>query len=353
MAFGSPVIGLDIGSSSIKVVQLKQIKNGYKLANFGMAAIPPEAIVDGALMNTTAIVEVLKNLLSKAKIKGTEAVIGLSGHSVIIKMISMPIMNQEELEDAIHLEAEQYIPFDINDVELDATILNPTSTVVGQMDVVLVAAKKEMIQDYSAVVSEAGLSPSVIDVNVYALQNAFEINYEIPKNDTILLCNIGASVANLNIITKGFSSFTRDIPIGGNQITEEIQRQLGLSFEEAEALKLGEGLAGKDPQMFKKRDEIIGSVAANMAVELQRSVDFYTAATADSHISRLYICGGCSKVAVLLDALELRLGIPVEAFNPFKKVQIDASRFDSEYLKNVAPMAAVCIGLGSRKAGDR
>src|SRR3954463_1573439 len=195
MAKGKLALGLDIGSSSVKLVQLKEAKRGFILEAFGVAPLPPEAIVDGALMNSTAIVEAIRQLVSQYKIKNREVAIGVSGHSVIIKKIPMPRMTQEELEESIQWEAEQYIPFDVKDVNIDTQILNPEANdQTGQMDVLLVAAKKDMINDYTTVVSEAGLQPVVVDVDAFAVQNMFSANYDPSPNETVVLINAGASV---------------------------------------------------------------------------------------------------------------------------------------------------------------
>jgi len=354
MARGKPAIGLDIGSSMVKIIQFKETKKGYRLVNFGMVTLPPETIVDGALMNSTAVVEVIKELLASTRIKAKDVAISLSGHSVIIKKISLPVMSQEELEESIHWEAEQYIPFDINDVNVDVTIINHQSAVQGQMDVLLVAAKKEMIHDYTAVVNEAGLQPVVVDVDVFALQNMFELNYQIPPQDTVVLCNIGAGSVNINILANGVSAFTRDVSLGGNQFTEEIQKQLNVAFEEAEALKIGGHASGDaDSVVPQEVERIIQGVSANMATELQRSIDFYTATSADSRISRVYLCGGTAKVQSLSRVLEAKLGIPVELLNPFRNIEIDKNQFDPDYIQDVAPIAGISVGLGVRRAGDK
>ncbi|MCX7943660.1 MAG: pilus assembly protein PilM [Deltaproteobacteria bacterium] len=356
MLFGKSkdVIGLDIGSSCVKVIQLKEGKHGYSLVNFGMIALPPETIVDNAIMNSAAVVEVIKELLNSTKIKEKNVVMGLSGHSVIIKKITLPSMSQEQLEEAIHWEAEQYIPFDINDVNMDVTIINPHSTVAGQMDVLLVAAKKEMVQDYVSIAAEAGLVPVVIDVDVFALQNMFEINYEMVPGETIVLCNVGAANTNLNIINNGISLFTRDLTVGGNMITEEIMKGLNVSFEEAEALKVGgQTTADGDSVIPQEVDKIIQSVSDMIVNEIQRSIDFYTATTADSSISRIYLCGGCAKIASILRILEARLNIPVELINPFRNIEIDERRFDTEYIQNIAPLASIAVGLGIRRPNDK
>src|SRR5438128_1610170 len=265
MAKSRLALGLDIGSSSVKLVQLKEAKRGYVLEAFGVAPLPPEAIVDGALMNSTAIVEAIRQLVTQYKLKNREVAIGVSGHSVIIKKISMPKMTQEELEESIQWEAEQYIPFDVKDVNIDVQILSPADvdTGTGQMDVLLVAAKKDMINDYTSVVSEAGLLPVVVDVDAFAVQNSFEVNYDVPKNETIVLVNAGASVANINVLANGLTTFTRDVTMGGNQFTEEIQKQLNVSYDEAEKLKVGGDAAqDSDSVVPQEVERVIQGVAA-------------------------------------------------------------------------------------------
>src|SRR5919204_124448 len=275
MAKSKLALGLDIGSSSVKLVQLKEAKRGYILEAFGVAPLPPEAIVDGALMNSTAIVEAIRQLVAQYKLKNREAAIGVSGHSVIIKKISMPKMTQEELEESIQWEAEQYIPFDVKDVNIDVQILTPpdVDTGTGQMDVLLVAAKKDMINDYTSVVSEAGLTPVVVDVDAFAVQNSFEVNYELPKNETIVLVNAGASVCNINVLANGLTTFTRDVTMGGNQFTEEIQKQLNVSYDEAEKLKVGGDAAqDSDSVVPQEVERVIQGVADQMAGLNQRIV---------------------------------------------------------------------------------
>src|ERR687884_1500276 len=216
MAKSKLALGLDIGSSSVKMVQLKDAKRGYVLDAFGVAPLRPGALVDGARRNSTAIVEAIRQLIAQYKLKNRDAAIGVSGHSVIIKKISMPKMTQEELEESIQWEAEQYIPFDVKDVNIDVQILTAADqdTGTGQMDVLLVAAKKDMINDYTSVVGEAGLAPVVVDVDAFAVQISFEVNYEAPRNETVVLINAGASVCNINVLASGFTTFTRDVTMG-------------------------------------------------------------------------------------------------------------------------------------------
>ncbi len=347
------LIGLDIGSSSIKVINLKKSKKGYELVNFGIAPLPPQTIVDRALMNSGAVVDAIRRLISSQAIKTKECALSIAGHSVIIKKISLPQMTKAELENSIQWEAEQYIPFDINDVNVDVQILNPQGSEQGQMDVLLVAGKKDMIYDYAAVVSEAGLTPAIVDVDAFAVENAFEASHSLPPDETIALVNIGASVTNIVVIAGGMTTFTRDITIGGNQFTEEIQKQLNLSYEEAEDLKIG-GEQGVDADSVipQEVERVIQEVADNLTSEIKRSLEFFSATNQENDISKLYICGGTSKISSLQKVLESRAGISVEVFDPFKNISINDKIFDTAFIRSVAPMAAVAVGLGLRRFDD-
>jgi type IV pilus assembly protein PilM len=356
MAKSKLSVGLDIGSSSVKLVLLKEIKRRgettYQLAAFGKKDLPPEAIVDGQLMNSTAIVQAIQELTAEHRIKQKEVAIGVSGHNVIIKKISLPRMTKDELEESIKFEAEQYIPFDVNDVNISCEILNKDDD-SAQMDVLLVAAKKDMINDYTQVISEAGLNAVVVDVDAFAIQNMFETNYSLPKGETVVLINAGASVVNINIISDGITTFTRDVTSGGNQFTEEIQKQLNVSYDEAEALKVGGKHGDQDAVVPQEVERVIASVAEQMAGEIQRSLDFYASTAADSHISKVFLSGGTAKIPALFKTIESRVGVPVEILNPFKNVEIDNRKFDPNLVMELAPVAAVAVGLALRREDDR
>jgi type IV pilus assembly protein PilM len=358
MAKGKLALGLDIGSTSVKMILLKEQRKrgevGYALQSFGMKPLPPEAIVDGALMNSTAIVQAVQELMNELKVKSKEVAIGVSGHSVIIKKIQMPRMSQEELEESIQWEAEQYIPFDVKDVNIDTQILDSgANDATGQMDVLLVAAKKDMINDYTTVVSEAGLQPVVVDVDAFAVQNMFAVNYDLPEKETVVLINAGASVVNINIISNGITVFTRDVTIGGNQFTEEIQKQLNVSYEEAEALKIGGNSNDADAVVPQDVERVLTSVAEQVAGEIQRSLDFYAGTAADANFSKVFLSGGTAKIPALFKTIEARVGVPVEILNPFKKIEVDNRKFNPEFIMDVAPMAAVAVGLALRRPGDK
>jgi len=352
MAKGKLAVGLDIGSSSVKLVQLRERKGGYALQAFGVSKLPPETIVDGALMNSAAVVQAIQDLVAEHKVKARDVAIGVRGHSVIIKKISLPRMSQEELDESIQWEAEQYIPFDVKDVNIDTQILTPAGDAAGQMDVLLVAAKKDMINDYTSVCAEAGLAASVVDVDAFAVQNAYEASYELPPGETMVLINVGAAVTNINILANGTTTFTRDVTMGGNSFTEEIQKQLNISYDEAEALKVG-GQGETDAVVPQEVERVIQGVAEQLAGEIQRSLDFYAATAADNRISRVFLSGGTARIPALFKVIEQRAAVPVEILNPFKAIEIDNRKFDPMLLTSVAASAAVAVGLALRRAGDK
>jgi type IV pilus assembly protein PilM len=352
MAKNKLALGLDIGSSSVKLVHLKEGRHGYALLAWGEAPLPPEAVVDNQLMNSSAIVEAIRQLLAQQKVKTREVAIGVRGHSVIIKRISMPVMSQEDLDESIQWEAEQYIPFDVKDVHIDTQILTPQGDAAGQMDVLLVAAKKDMINDFTAVCAEAGLVATVVDVDAFAVQNAFEANYPQAPGQPVVLINVGAAVTNINIVNNGMATFTRDITVGGNAFTEEIQKQLNISAEEAEALKVG-GHGETDAVVPQEVERVIQGVADQMGGEIQRSLDFHAATAPDVHPTRVYLSGGTARIPALFKVIEQRAGVPVEILNPFKSIEVDNRKFDPAVIMNAAPAAAVAVGLALRRPGDK
>lgn len=343
------VIGIDIGSSSIKLVELKEKNGVYELLNFGMASLPPEAIVDGAIMDSLTVADVIKGLISGLKIRTKNVVTSISGHAIIIKRISLPTMTKEELEESINWEAEQYIPFDINDVNLDFQILGEGED-LNHIDVLLVAVKRDMVTDYTTAINEVGLNPVIVDVDSFALGNMFEVNYPDEKKDIVALVNIGASVMSINIIKNGIPLFTRDISVGGNQFTEEIQKYFHISYDEAEKIKV-EGKAEK----IKSEEiaEVIKKVSEAVAIEVQKSLDFYASSSPEKMISKLYLSGGVSKLKGIDEVIRKKIGLDVEKINPFKNIKYKENNFDPEYITNIAPFVAVGVGLAVRRIGDK
>ncbi|MBE9505079.1 MAG: type IV pilus assembly protein PilM [Proteobacteria bacterium] len=350
LSFGKKkIFALDIGSYSIKLIELNSSKKGYQLANMASVPLPPEAIVDGALMDTGAIVDAIRNLISSAGVKGGDVAVSVSGHSVIIKKISLPAMTENELADSIQWEAEQYIPFDIADVNLDFQILGPNAVDQTQIDVLLVAAKKEIIDDYTAVIAEAGLNAVVIDIDAFAAQNMVEINYPAEEGEVVATVNVGAELSNINIVKDGVSLFTRDVANGGNQFTEEIQKRFGVSYENADAAKLGGEVEGVDADEVK---EVLQEVSGLLSSEIARTIDFFMATNPEDSVRKAYICGGGAKTEGLDKSLADKLGVPVEVVNPFSAISYNEKNFDPEYLDDVAPSFGVAVGLAIRREGD-
>jgi type IV pilus assembly protein PilM len=260
-------------------------------------------------------------------------------------------MTEDELEESIRWEAEQYIPFDINDVNIDFHILGipEGGDAQDQMNVLLVAAKKDKLAEYTGLVTEAGLNPVVVDVDAFTLENVYGINYDVREGEVVSLINIGASVMNINILKGGTFSFTRDIPFGGNKYTEAIQREFNLSYDQAEQIKRGELKEGFDPQALLNIYHTINGEVGN---EVLRSVEYFKSTSANENIEKVYLSGGSSKIPDLKTQLAERLGLAVESLDPFNRVEVSPKEFDLEYLKDVSPMAAVGIGLAIRRVGD-
>jgi type IV pilus assembly protein PilM len=346
------VVGLDIGSSAVKAVELKPAGKGYRVAAYGAEPVPPDSIVDGAIIDATAVAESIHRVFESKAFKTKDVAASLSGNAVIVKKISLPVMTAAELDESIYWEAEQYIPFDIQDVNLDYQILDagggPDSK--GTMDVLLVAAKKEKIADYTGVIAQAGRTPVVVDVDAFALQNAYELNYGFEPNEIVVLLNAGASAININIIANSQSVFTRDISLGGNAYTEAVQRELNLPFESAELLKKG---APVDGATFEDVAPVLRAMTENVLLEVQKTFDFFKTTAATEQISRIMLSGGASRVEGFAEALQERFNTAVEMFDPFRKVALDAKKFSAEQRESIAPTAAVAIGLAVRRAGDR
>jgi type IV pilus assembly protein PilM len=345
-----PVVGLDIGSSAVKAIELKKSGRGFKVTAIGVEPVPPDSIVDGAIIDAGAVTDAVRRLLGSARFKAKDVVASLSGSSVIVKKINLPVMSETDLADSIQWEAEQYIPFDIQDVNLDYQILTPAAERQGTMDVLLVAAKKDKIADYTGVVSAVGRKTAVVDVDAFALQNAFETNYADDANKVVALVNAGASAININLVSGGTSLFTRDVGIGGNAFTEAVQKELGLPFDGAEDAKRGLPVDGVRPEDVRL---VLHAVMENVLLEIEKTFDFFKATSASDRIDRIVVSGGASMVEDFEEALRERMGTEVERFDPFRNVPIDPAALQGGTAADYAPVCAVALGLALRKDGDR
>jgi type IV pilus assembly protein PilM len=345
------VVGLDIGSSAVKAVELKPAGKGFRVAAFGSETVPPDAIVDGAIIDGVAVAESIRRVFEQnAAFKAKDVCASLSGNAVIVKKITLPVMTESELAESIYWEAEQYIPFDIQDVNLDYQILDPGTgpDSRGSMDVLLVAAKKEKIGDYTSVIAQAGRTPVIVDVDAFALQNAFEVNYGLDPGGVVVLLNAGASAININILQGDQSVFTRDISMGGNAYTEAVQRELDLPFDAAEQLKKGIPVDGAT---FEEAQPILHAVTENVLLEIQKTFDFFKATASSDQIDRIMLSGGASRVDGFAEMLQERFNAPVEEFNPFRSVVWDAKKLGAA--EDYAATAAIAVGLALRKVSDR
>jgi len=346
------VVGLDIGSSAVKAVELKPAGKGFRVAAFGSEPVPQDAIVDGAIIDAGAVADAIRRVFESNKaFKTKDVCASLSGNAVIVKKITLPVMTESELGESIYWEAEQYIPFDIQDVNLDYQILDPGTgpDSRGSMEVLLVAAKKEKIGDYTGVIAQAGRAPVIVDVDAFALQNAYEVNYGLEGAHVVVLLNAGASAININILQGDQSVFTRDISIGGNAYTEAVQKELDLPFESAEQLKKGIPVDGAS---FEEAQPVLRAVTENVLLEIQKTFDFFKATAASEQIDRIMLSGGASRVDGFRDMLHERIGAPVEEFDPFRAIVWDGKKVGGDPTEHAAT-AAVAVGLALRKVSDR
>ena len=348
------LVGLDIGSSSVKAVELKSAGKGHRIAAVGVERLPPDSIVDGAIIDGAAVSDAIRRLFESTGIKARDVAASLSGNAVIVKKIALPPMSEAELRDTIYWEAEQYIPFDVQDVNLDYLVLSggpgAKGSASGGMEVLLVAAKKEKIADYTGVIKQAGCEPLVLDVDAFALQNAYEANYGVEAGAIVALLNVGASAINLNVVGGSESLFTRDISIGGNAYTEALQKELHLSQEHAELLKKGVAVEGID---FEQARPILRAVTENVLLEVQKTFDFFRGTTGTDHIDKIVLSGGASRVDGFAEMIGERFEAQIVEFDPFRTIAFDAQKFGVESPADVAPTAAVAVGLALRKGGDR
>ncbi|HKZ02201.1 MAG TPA: type IV pilus assembly protein PilM [Pyrinomonadaceae bacterium] len=339
------LVGLDIGSSSVKAVELLKKGNNLQLASLGYENLLPDTIVDGQIMELNNVSNVIASIFKEHQIKTPRVAAGVSGHSVIVKNIVLPQMSEDELQESFSWHAEEHIPFDIADVNLDYQVTNNTSDAVH---VLMAACKSDKIANVRQAIQLAGKQPVVIDVDAFALQNCYEVNYQPKAGEVVALLNIGAATMNINILNGTRSVFARDASVGGSQYTSLLQKELGLTFEQAEAVKRGYPLPeGTEPRPIQP---IIETVSDILALEVRKTMDFYraTADEGESAIQKILLAGGGSKLPGLADYLAQRFEIPVEVFNPFRQIQVDARKFDPDYMRDIVPEMAVAVGLALR-----
>jgi type IV pilus assembly protein PilM len=339
------IVGLDIGSSCIKAVELHPLrKGGYELVSAGIEPLSPDCIVDGVIISKNPVSDAIQRIFNLHRIKSKRVATSVSGHSVIVKKITLPMQSEEDLGESIRWEAEQYIPFDIADVNLDYQVLGENAN-TGNLDVLLVAVKKEKITEHTSVISMSGKSPTIVEVDAFALQNAYEANYEPITRNTVALLDIGASTMTINIMSGKDFLFTRDVSVGGKQYTDFLQKEFNLNFTQAQNLKHGEPVDGLDPSEAR---HVIESVSEIICLEIQKTFDFFKSTTTVDRIDRMLVSGGAAHTPGLIEALARKFGIPAEKFDAFKSISYDPRRTPASIVKDRAPDMAVAVGLALR-----
>ena len=344
------MVGVDIGSSSVKAVELRGKGGDFQLLSLGYEGLQPDSVVDGQIMELNAVSTAIGNIFNEHKIKTTQVAAGVNGHSVIVKNIVLPQMTEDELQESFAWHAEEHIPFDISDVNLDYHV---TGSTPDEIHVLMAACKRDKVANLKQTIQLAGKQPAVIDVDAFALQNCYELNYDPQPGHIVALLNIGASTTNINILNGVRSVFTRDATFGGNQYTSLLQKELGLTFDQAERVKRGMPLP--DDVEHREIEPILDTVSDILALEIQKTMDFYRATVEDgeSAVQQILVSGGGSKLKGLVEFLSKRFEIPVEMFDPFRKIRVDSRGFDPEYMREIVPEMAIAVGLALRGVDAR
>ncbi|MCM2321642.1 MAG: pilus assembly protein PilM [Oligoflexia bacterium] len=338
---GGTAVGLSIGSSSIKLVELKKAGKSWKLLHFGIVQLPENVIVNREIVNQIAVVESIKTLVGQIRLNSKAVCTALSGTALIIKRMSVEAPNPRELQDQVFWEAEQYLPFDVSEVVMDFHTISKTRD--GKTDVILVAVKRGVLDSYMSSVEDAGLSPKVVDSDFFALQNVFEANYPVNPSEAVALIDIGAAASKMVVVHTGVPVFTKDTALGGRNLTSEIQRNLNLTYADAETLKMG----GSGP-LPQEVSDLMQIAADNFATEIKRSLDFYSASSSGAPVSSILLGGGSARIPNLSRTVEDVTGLPTQIINPFNAISYDPAVFTQDYLNAIAPLAAVPIGLALR-----
>ena len=339
------LVGVDIGSSSVKAVELQGKSGNLQLVSLGYENLQTDSIVDGQIMELNDVSNVINNIFREHQIKTDRIAAGVSGHSVIVKNIVVPQMSADELEESIEWHAEEHIPFDISDVSLDYQV---TGSSPDALQVLMAACKRDKIANVKQAIQLSGKQPAIIDVDAFALQNCYEVNYKPQPGQIVALLNIGASTMNINILNGNRSVFTRDVSVGGNQYTSLLQKELDLTREQAEAVK--RGMPAPDGKEVQGLEQILETVSDILALEISKTMDFYraTAEDGDGNVQKILISGGGSKLTGLPEYLSKRFEIPVEVLDPFREIKVDTRRFDPDYMREVVPEMVIAVGLALR-----
>ncbi len=346
--FGKRVttFGLDIGSQSIKAVELGGGRDGHSLKAYGIASLPRDAIAEGAIRQSGVVVDAIRECAQKAGIGATAAVVSVSGRDSIVKRVPLPKVTPKELADAIQLEAEHHIPFAIDDVSLDYQVIGESA---NALSVLLVATKKVKVLEYVAVVEEAGFDPLVVDLDAFAIQNSFELGPAPASDEAVALIDIGAAIMKTNVVRGGVCMFARDIPFGGNNYTEAIVQRLGIPWERAEAAKQGQEVGVNWDDLVPALE----AVSRDLSLEIQRTFDYFASTAESERIGKIVLSGGCARLTGIQDFLASSWGVPVEVARPFDALGKAPGHPSDDESAELGPLFAVAVGLALRRPGDK
>lgn len=336
-------VGLDIGSHSIKICQVAKSGDDFKLLSLGSSKLPEGAVEDGILQEPEEVANIIKSLFKNLKLKEKRVAISISGYSVIVKKINLAVMEEADLDEYIQTEVGQYIPFDIEDVFLDYQDLHTNTEDYDRTDIMLVAAKKEVVEGYLSMLQSAGLKVVIVDIGGFALENIYDTNYSL--NENVVLVDIGATKMSINIVSQGISVLARDVVVGSRQLTDQIQNRFGITIEEAEGLKMG-----YEPVEEKQKDldEIYANTCTQWALELKKAIDLYYTNNPDMTLNKIILSGGGSRIQGLDQFFAEEIGLQVEQLNPFAKIKADSKNIDQTYLNYIGPEMAIALGLAIR-----
>lgn len=348
-----PIVGLDIGSFALKLVELKAKKKGaetrYELTSIGYEPVPYQSIVEGSIMDSTAVAEAIQHVFYDSKAKTNHIAFSVSGSSVIVKRIEVQRLNPDEMHEHILWEARPHIPFTPDEVNIDYEVIDTPDSSPDRVGVILSAVRKEKMNDYLNVITSASKIASVVDLDSFAALNSILLNYDLYREKVLAIINIGASISNVIISKAGHPVFVRDIAFGGNQFTDLLQKELNLKYEKAEAVKKGRAVEGISAAAVKP---IINIVLNDLRNEIKKTFEFYRSNTTEGRIDNILLCGGSANLEAITDFFSQEFDIPVEVVNPFNNIDINYKKFDLNFIKDMAPLFTVAVGLALRAVGD-
>jgi type IV pilus assembly protein PilM len=347
------ILGLDIGSFALKLIELKPKKRGkeiqYELVSLGYEPVPYQSIVEGSIMDSTAVADAINHVFYETKTKTNSVSFGVSGSSVIVKRIEVQRLSPAEMHEHILWEARPHIPFTPEEVNIDYEIIESADIHPDRVGVILAATKKEKLNDYLNVITIANKNAELVDLESFAVLNSVMHNYEMYQDRSVAIINIGSSITNVVIAKNGNPVFVRDIAFGGNQFTDLIQKELNLKHEKAESVKKGRQVDGVSPPAVKP---VINLIFNELKAEIKKTFEFYRSNTTEGRIDNILLSGGTSNLESIIDFFSQEFDIPVEIVNPFNNIEINEKKFDLEFIKEMAPVFNVAMGLALRAVGE-